>query len=135
MLQQLSVFIENKIGSLNKVTHAIFESGINLHAISAFDSPDFCILRLVVDRPEEAKQMLSEKGFAVKVSEVVAIELVDRPGELNHVLGLLASEGLSINYIYSLVLRQEKAPLMVMNLNDNKKAFELLKKNNLTVID
>ena len=86
MLQQLSVFIENKIGSLNKVTHAIFENGINLHAISAFDSPDFCILRIVVDRPEEAKKILIEKGFAVKVSDVVAVELVDKPGQLDHVL-------------------------------------------------
>lgn len=135
MLQQLSVFIENEIGSLNRVTHVIYESGINLQAISAFDSPDFCILRIVVDRPEEAKKILIGKGYAVKVSEVVAVELVDQPGELNHVLGLLAKEGLSLNYIYSLVLRGEKAPLMVMNLNDNEKAYEVLKKNNLIIVD
>lgn len=135
MLQQLSVFVENKIGSLNKVTHAIYENKINLRAISAFDSPDFCIMRIVVDKPEEAKAILTAKGFAVKVSEVLAIELVDQPGELDRVLGILADNDLSINYIYSLVLRGEKAPLMVLNLNNNEKAVQVLKDNNICIVD
>ncbi|MDD5935238.1 MAG: ACT domain-containing protein [Clostridiales bacterium] len=135
MLQQLSVFVENKIGSLNKVTHAIYENGINLRAISAFDSPDFCILRIVVEQPEEAKKILTKKGFAVKVSEVLAIELEDQPGELDRVLGILADSGLSINYIYSLVLRGEKAPLMVLSLNDNEKAIQVLRSNNICIVD
>lgn len=135
MLQQLSVFVENKIGSLNKVTHAIYENGLNLRAISAFDSPDFCILRIVVDEPEKAKEILIGKGFAVKVSEVVAIELADQPGALDHVLKICADHELSINYIYSLVLRGDKAPLMVMNLNDNQKAIQVLKDNNISIVD
>lgn len=135
MLQQLSVFVENKIGSLNKVTNAIFENGINLRAISAFDSPDFCIMRIVVDKPEEAKKVLTAKGFAVKVSEVLAIELADKPGELNRVLSILADNELSINYIYSLVLRGENAPLMVLNLNNNEKAVQVLQANNICIVD
>ncbi len=135
MLQQLSVFVENRIGSLNKVTHTIYENGINLRAISAFDSPDFCIMRIVVDKPEEAKKVLSAKGFAVKVSQVLAIELADKPGELDRVLSILAENELSINYIYSLVLRGDKAPLMVLNLNDNEKALQVLQANNICIVD
>ncbi len=135
MLQQLSVFVENKIGSLNKVTHAIYENGINLRAISAFDSPDFCIMRIVVDKPEEAKKVLAAKGFAVKVSQVLAIELADQPGELDRVLSILAENELSINYIYSLVLRGDKAPLMVLNLNDNEKAIQVLQANKICIVD
>jgi hypothetical protein len=133
-MQQLSVFVENRIGSLFKVTHAIYESGINLRAISAFDTPDYCVLRMVVDQPEQAKIILMNKGFAVKITEVLAIELQDKPGELDRVLELLAEYELSINYIYSCVLRGEKLPLMVMNMNDMKKAEQVLLLNGISIV-
>lgn len=134
-MQQLSVFVENRIGSLSKVTHAISENGINLRAISAFDTPDYCVLRIVVDQPELAKKILTEKGFAVKITQVLAIELQDQPGELDRVLELLAEYELSINYIYSCVLRGEKSPLMVLNINDMNQAEHILKSNGITIAD
>ncbi len=133
VMQQLSVFIENRIGSLSKVTHAISENGINLRAVSAFDTPDYCVLRLVVDQAELAKSILIEKGFAVKIADVLAIELQDKPGELDHVLELLADYELSINYIYSCVLRGDKSPLMVMNVSDMHKAEHVLELNGITI--
>lgn len=135
MIQQLSVFVENKVGSLRKVTSALSENGINLRAISVFDSPDFSILRIIIDEPEKAKLVLSDKGFAVKVSEVLAVELMDKPGDLDRVLAILEGHNLSINYIYSFVLRGEKAPLMVLNISDMKKAEEVLRENKVCVIE
>lgn len=135
MMQQLSVFVENKVGSLRKVTSALGENGINIRAISVFDSPEFSILRIIVDEPDTAKKILFEKGFAVKVSEVLAVELMDKPGDLDRVLALLAEHNLSINYIYSFVLRGEKAPLMVLNINDMKKAEAVLRENQVCVIE
>lgn len=135
MMQQLSVFVENKVGSLRKVTSALGENGINIRAISVFDSPEFSILRIIVDEPDNAKKILFEKGFAVKVSEVLAVELMDKPGDLDRVLALLAEHNLSINYIYSFVLRGEKAPLMVLNINDMKKAEAVLRENQICVIE
>lgn len=135
MIKQLSVFVENQIGSVAKVTSALRENQINIRAISAFDSPDFCILRLVVDQTENARDLLAKKGFAVKVTDVLAIELKDKPGSLDHVLTLLAEKGFNVNYIYSFVLREGNSPLMVMNIRDMEKARQVLKDNQINVIE
>lgn len=133
MLQQLSVFVENEVGSVAKVTTVLKENNINIRAISAFDSPDYGILRVVVDKPEEARTLLIHKGFAVKVTEVIAIELKDQPGDLDRVLTILADENLNLNYIYSFVLRADNAPLMVLNINQMEKGIEVLLANNIKV--
>lgn len=135
MLQQLSVFVENEIGSLARVTTVLKENAINIRAISAFDSPDYGIMRLVVDQPIDAKRLLNEQGFAVKVTEVIGIELKDQPGDLNRVLCALSKESLNLNYIYSFVLRANQAPLMVLNTDDVKATLQVLKKNEIKVID
>ena len=105
MIKQLSVFVQNEIGSLAGVTAVLRENEINLRAIASFDTPEFAILRIVVDQPEKAKLLLSEHGFAVKMSEAVAVELMDKPGELDGMLQVIADAGLGVNYIYSIVVR------------------------------
>ncbi len=135
MLKQLSVFVENEIGSLGKVTTVLRENGINLRAIASFDSPEFGILRMIVDKPELTKEMLTQNGFVVKVTEAIAVELEDKPGDLDRVLHIISEEGLCINYIYSFVIRNDKAPLMVINLDDMKKATIILKEHGIKVSD
>ena len=133
MLQQLSVFVENEVGSVAKVTTVLKENSINIRAISAFDSPDYGILRVVVDKPEDAKNLLIQKGFAVKVTEVIAMELKDQPGDLDRVLTILANEQLNLNYIYSFVLREDNAPLMVLNIDHMQKGIDVLLANGIKV--
>ena len=70
MIKQLSVFVENRPGSLMDVTSQLTEAHINIRAVSSFDAPEFGILRLIVDKPMEAKEYLTSKGFVVRVSEV-----------------------------------------------------------------
>ncbi len=126
MIRQLSVFVQNEIGSLASVTTVLKENEINLRAIASFDTPEFAILRMVVDQPDKTKELLNKKGFAVKVSNAVAVELEDKPGVLDHMLHVIAEAGLGINYIYSIVLRNGKAPLMIVNTNDLSKTAEVL---------
>lgn len=135
MLKQLSVFVENEIGSLGKVTTVLRENGINLRAIASFDSPEFCILRMIVDKPESTKEILTHKGFVVKVTEVLAVELEDKPGALDRVLHIISEAKLCVNYIYSFVIRNEKAPLMVIHLDDMKEATTILKEHGIKVAD
>jgi hypothetical protein len=118
MIKQLSVFVQNEIGSLAGVTTVLRENNINLRAIASFDTPEFAILRMVVDQPELAKEFLSQHGFAVKMTEAVAVELEDKPGTLDGMLHVIASARLGINYIYSIVLRNGKVPLMIVNTDD-----------------
>jgi hypothetical protein len=135
MIKQLSVFVQNEIGSLAGVTTVLKNNKINLRAIASFDTPEFAILRIVVDQPEKAKELLTSGGFAVKMSEAVAVELEDKPGVLNDMLHVIAEAKLGINYIYSIVLRNGKAPLMIVNTDDLKKTASVLKENGYIVAE
>ena len=102
-----------------KVTNALSEGKINIRAVASFDTPDFAILRTVVDKPKEAKDYLTGKGFVVRIQDVVGVELVDEKGSLNKMLSVLNDKQVNINYIYSFVIRDGKAPVMVFSADDN----------------
>ena len=80
MVKQISVFLENKCGRLVRVTQVLGEAGINIRALSIADTSDFGILRLIVDKPDLACQVLREKGFMASETEVIAVEVPDKPG-------------------------------------------------------
>jgi hypothetical protein len=135
MIKQLSVFVQNEIGSLAGVTTVLKDNVINLRAIASFDTPEFAILRIVVDQPEKAKEILNSHGFAVKMSEAVAVELEDKPGALDGMLHVIADAKLGVNYIYSIVLRNGKAPLMIVNTEDLARTAEVLKEKGYIVAE
>ena len=134
-MKQLSVFVENVAGSLMQVTQELVNDKINIRAISSFDTPEFGILRLIVDKPEEAVQCLKEKGFFVQTKDVIAVEIEDRMGSLNRMLGVLAEGNISISYIYSFVIRDDNAPVMVFQTEYLEEAVQILKKHRIHVID
>lgn len=135
MIRQLSVFVENKPGSLMDVTSKLTEAHVNIRAVATFDTPEFGILRLVVDKPAEAKGYLTERGFVVRVREVMGVELEDKKGNLNQMLAILADGKININYIYSFVIREGKAPVMVFNTDDFEKAAQILKEANVKIVE
>ena len=135
MIRQLSVFVENKPGSLMDVTSKLTEAHVNIRAVATFDTPEFGILRLVVDKPAEAKGYLTERGFVVRVHEVMGVELEDKKGNLNQMLAILADGKINITYIYSFVSREGKAPVMVFNTDDFEKAAQILKEANVKIVE
>lgn len=135
MIRQLSVFVENKPGSLMDVTSKLTEAHVNIRAVATFDTPEFGILRLVVDKPAEAKGYLTERGFVVRVHEVMGVELEDKKGNLNQMLAILADGKININYIYSFVIREGKAPVMVFNTDDFEKAAQILKEASVKIVE
>lgn len=135
MIRQLSVFVQNEIGSLASVTSVLKDNTINLRAIASFDTPEFAILRIVVDQPDKAKELLNAKGFAVKMSTAVAVELEDKPGVLDRMLHVIADAQLGINYIYSIVLRNGKAPLMIVNTDDLNKTAKVLRQDGFLIAE
>lgn len=135
MIKQLSVFVENRTGSLYRVTNELTEGGINIRAIASFDTPDFAILRLVVDNTEEAKVYLTSKGFVVRIHEVMGVELEDKQGSLNNMLGILADNEISLNYIYSFIIRDGKAPVMVFATDDYDRAAAVLEKAGVKMVE
>lgn len=135
MIKQVSVFVENRPGSLTDVTSALTEAHVNIRAVASFDTPEFGILRMVVDQAEKAKEYLTSKGFVVRLTDVIGVELEDKKGNLNRMLSILADSGININYIYSFVIRQGAAPVMVFNTDDYEKAAEVLKEADVKVVD
>ena len=135
MIRQVSVFVENKPGSLMDVTSHLSEAQINIRAIASFDTPEFGILRLVVDNPAEAKQFLTSKGFVVRIHEVIGVELEDKKGNLNQMLKILADGQINIHYIYSFVIREEKAPVLVFSTDDFEKAAQILESADVKIIE
>ena len=134
MIKQLSVFVENRPGSLMQVTSALTEAHINIMAIASFDTPEFGILRLVVDKPAEAKTYLTSRGFVVRIHDVIGVELKDEKGNLNRMLSILAEGRININYIYSFVIREGRAPVMVFNTDDFEKAARVLEAAEVKVV-
>ena len=135
MIKQLSVFVENKPGSLMEVTSKLTEAHINIRAVASFDTPEFGILRLVVDKPTEAKGYLTERGFVVRVNDVIGAELEDRKGNLNQMLAVLAENSINVRHIYSFVIREGRAPVLVFSTDDYEKAASILKDAGVKMVD
>lgn len=118
-----------------KVTSVLTESHINIRAISTFDTPEFGIMRLVVDEPQRAKESLTAKGFVTRVNRVIGVELEDRKGNLNQMLKILADGEINVNYIYSFVIREGRAPVMIFHTDDFEKAEKVLKEADVKLIE
>ena len=136
LIDQLSVFVENRHGALASVTDALLSYGVDIRAIAVFDTTEFGIVRIVVDKPEEALKNLKADGFVAKLSKVIAVEPIDKPGSLNELFHILGDNGINIEYIYSFVMRKREMPYVVFKTNDQEKALQLLKDKGLnTVVD
>lgn len=135
MLKQVSVFVSNEVGSLKKVTEVVKDNGVNLRAFASFDSPDFSILRLIVDEPEKAVLALQENHFSTKITEVLGIELEDKLGELNRVLSVLTENEINVNYVYSFLIRDNNKPIIIMNVDKMDIAKDVLNKNNINTVN
>lgn len=135
MIRQISVFVENQPGSMMNVTNVLTEAHVNIRAISTFDTPEFGIMRLVVDDPVRAKESLTSKGFVNRVSDVIGAELKDEKGNLNQMLKILADGQINVNYIYSFVIRDGKAPVIVFHTDDFEKAESVLKQADVKLVE
>jgi hypothetical protein len=120
-VSQLSVFIENKSGRVSEITGLLGEAGINIRGFSVSDTAEYGILRLVVDKVAEAKEVLKAAGFTVRENDVICIDLPDKPGGLAGVLRIVADAGVNIEYVYSLI-----ATYVVINVADVERAVHLL---------
>ena len=118
-----------------RVTSVLTESHVNIRAISTFDTPEFGILRLVVDDPAKAKESLTQKGFVTRVNDVIGAELKDEKGNLNQMFKILADGEINVNYIYSFVIREEKAPVIVFHTDDFQKAEQVLKRAEVKLVE
>jgi len=134
-VEQISIFLENKAGRLAEVTRVLSEAGVNIRALSLADTSDFGILRLIVDDNDKAKAALKEKGFTVGKTDVVAVEVEDRPGGLSRILGVLSQGNVNVEYMYAFVQFSGKDAVLIFRFDDIDAAVKLLQENNIRVLE
>ncbi len=133
-VEQISVFLENKAGRLCEVTRILAESGINIRALSLADTSDFGILRLIVNDNHKAREVLKGKGFTVGKTDVVAVEVDDRPGGLHRILDVLFRANVNVEYMYAFVQQSGDNAVIIFRFDNPDEALNILKQNNVTVI-
>ena len=121
-IKQLTVFVENKQGTVVSVTDTLAKNQINLRALSIAETEDFGILRLIVSDETLAEQTLSEAGYLIKVTDVVGVKIGDAPGKLTAALAVLDQAGINLEYLYAFMARTEKHAYVVLRVEDNATA-------------
>lgn len=135
LIKQLSVFLDNSPGRLNAATKVLSEAGINLRALTLADTSDFGVLRVIVDRPEEAMTILRQHNFAAKMTEVLVVEMDDKPGGLTAILDILEEGSINIEYMYAFVGTKPRKALMIFRVNKPDLAIEQLKSKNVRLFN
>ena len=133
-LTQLSVFLENKPGQISLPCRALAKAAINILTLSLSDTQQFGILRLIVRDWRKAKSVLEKAGCVVNLTEVIALEVANRPGGLAELLELIEREGINIEYMYAFTFGRNEKAVMVFRFDDPDKALEVLRLNNVNIL-
>ncbi|MBN2283156.1 MAG: ACT domain-containing protein [Deltaproteobacteria bacterium] len=133
-VNQISIFLENRPGTLEYATRVLKEAGINIRALSLADTSDFGILRLIVNNIDVAEKALQEKGFTVRRTSVVAVEIPDRPGGLHGIVEAISRKGVNIEYTYAFVERSGENAIIIFRFDKTEEAIEALMESGFTVL-
>jgi hypothetical protein len=132
--KQVCVFLENKKGRLAEVTGLLKDEAINIRALSLADMPDLGVLRLIVDDRERCLRALKARGFAVRETDVIGVEMEDRPGGLHRIVEVFDREGINIEYMYTFFRKDSGAAIVVLKIDDAARAVETLQKNGISIL-
>ena len=133
-IKQVSIFLENKKGRLAEVTQLLGRQDINIRALSLADTADFGVLRLIVNDPEKCFQVLKDNSFVAQVTDVIAVEVSDKPGGLNAVLELCDQNGINIEYMYAFVEKKTDKAIVVFRIDKIEQAAEVLEKSGISML-
>lgn len=134
VVKQVSVFVQNEPGRLEKVTKTMGDKGINIRAFSIAEMGEFGIIRLIVDKPVEAKTSLKDVGLTVRITEVLAIEMGDSPGSLGRIARILGENKINIDYAYAFVTETKEKAVLIARVDDNVKAERVLKDSSVELV-
>lgn len=133
-IQQLSIFVENKSGRLAEITEILGRANVDIRAISVADTSDFGILRLIVDKPQDAVKVLKEAGLTVSLTSVIAVGIDDRPGEFAKAMRILADADISVEYMYAFISRDKGKAFVILRVDDSEKAMEHLRAKGVALL-
>jgi hypothetical protein len=134
LVKQISVFLENKSGRLAEVTRTLRGQGIDIRALYIADTTEYGILRMIVDKPDAALDILNSNGFTVSSTSVIAIAIPDQPGTLDNALEILSDSGISVDYLYAFVGRSSSDAIVVIRVEAPELALEKLEQTGIRVL-
>lgn len=123
-IHQLSIFIENKSGTMLNVLNILKNAGIQIIASTISDTVEYGIYRIICDNPSKAFALLKEQGMSVTISDVFAIELDNTPGQAASVFEAFSANGINISYMYSFMLGGKG--ILIFRTSDTDKAREII---------
>ncbi|MGB9588764.1 MAG: ACT domain-containing protein [Armatimonadota bacterium] len=133
-VKQLSIFLENQSGRLAEVMGTIGTEGVNIRALSLADTSGFGILRLIVNDVSKAKSALQNKGFTVSETDVIAVEVPDRPGGLASILDVFAERGINIEYMYAFVEKSSENAVVIFRIENVDEAVKALQSRGVRIL-
>lgn len=134
MIRQLAIFIENQKGRLRQVTESLHSGNVSIYACSTVDSPEFGILRMIVDEPERAKEILSAQGFVAKTCEIIAVKLEGQK-DIDGLLQVIDEGNININYIYSSFGSKDTPFMMILHCTDLDESEEMIRGRGFSCLD
>ena len=133
-IKQLSIFLQNRMGSLSKPLEVLSENDVNIRAMCMADTSEFGILRLVVDNPDKGKEVLEEKNFLVKITDIIGVEMYDGPGGLTSVLKIIKDNEIDLEYLYAFTHNKENKAILLLHADDIDNLISVLTQNNVTIV-
>ena len=133
-VKQISVFLENKPGTLAEFTKVLGQNKIEMRALSIAETPDFGILRIIVDDSYKTACILKEAGYIFSITPVLAVAIPDEPGGLTNIVNTLGEEKVNIEYMYAFISRQEELAYMIFRVENNERAIEVLSKKGIKLV-
>ena len=134
MLRQLSIYAENRKGTLQSITQILADAGINIWGSCTNDGAEYGINRMVVSEPEKAMEALEGAGYLCRLTSVIGVELADEVGNLNRLLQALSESNININYIYLSFNRDSGLPVMVFQTEDSAEVESCIRKKGFSVV-
>ncbi|WP_292467696.1 acetolactate synthase [Methanolobus sp.] len=134
IIKQISLFAENKPGRLANIAANFRKADINIRAFTIAEAGDFGIIRMVVDKPDAAHEVLHDAGFTVSETNVLGVEMDDVPGGLGMIANVLSEKSINIDYAYAFVTKTEKA-LLILRVNDIEAAIKVLQDASIKLIE
>ncbi len=135
MINQISVFLENRAGQLSELTGALTAKSIDIRALNVAETTQYGVIRLIVDDYKKAIDTLVENGFIVSVTKVAAVKVPDAPGGLHSLLSVLNAENIDIEYMYSMLGKGDGFAYMIFKVGDIDGFAAVLAKNGLSSVE
>lgn len=134
MAHQVSVFVENKPGRLERVTEILAKAEVNIRAITVSGTYEYGVMKFLVDKPDLALRALTSQGISAHLREILAVLMDDRPGGLHRIARVFGQRKINVEDAYGFVIEDQKRAVLVVDVGKIREAEKILKEEGLSIL-